>query len=168
MSLPKNKVIISVQVDYNIRNLLKKYSKELDLPLSKFARNLIYIALDDFKILNKGGVIPLLKFFTDGVERHVKHEGIREALIALKDKKPVTISVVIDKDVKEQLDKYADYLGLPLNIFGRNLIYVGLDQFKILRMAGFVKLSKMASAFKLFVKALVDDNSANENHNLKT
>lgn len=163
MGLPKDKVIISVSIDSDVKELLLKYSKEIDLPLSKFVRNLIYVSLDDFKLLKKGGCISISKYFRDTVEAYIKHEGIKEFLLGSKDKKPVTISVVVDRDIKEQLDEYADYLGLTLNIFGRNLIYVGLDGFQILKKAGFVKLAKLSSAFKIFVKSYVNEEANYEN-----
>ena len=161
MSMPKDKVIISVSVDSKVKELLVKSSKDLDIPLSRFARNLIYVALDDFKLLKKAGLITVLKFFRDSVESYIKHEGIREALFVTKDEKPVTISVVVSAEVKEDLDKYSEYLGLPLNIFGRNLIYVGLDEFEILRKAGFGKLHKMIAGFKDFVRTVVNEYSTN-------
>lgn len=159
MPLPENKVIITVTLDSDVKTLLIKYSKEMDIPLSKLSRNLIYIALDDFKLLKKTGIITVLKVFQDMVESYVSHEGLRKFLIVNEDKKPTTISVVVDLDVKEILDLYSDYLGLPMNIFGRNLIYVGLDQLTILRGAGFVKLAKMITAFKKFVSSYLKDNT---------
>lgn len=164
MPLPKDKTIITITIDTDVKALLVKYSKEMDVPLSKLARNLIYIALDDFKLLKKTGFIPVLKVFRDMVESYVSHEGVKKFLTVIEDKKPTTISVVVDSSVKETLDSYSDYLGLPLNIFGRNLIYIGLDQLTILRAAGFVKLTKMVTAFKIFVSSYQKSNTDNENH----
>jgi hypothetical protein len=55
--LPDNQVTISVIIDKEVKELLDKYSKEIDLSTSRFARNLIYIGLDDFKLLKKIGII---------------------------------------------------------------------------------------------------------------
>lgn len=162
MTLPKDKVIISVPIDSDIKKLLVKYSKELDIPLSRFTRNLIYVALDSFKLLKKTGVISVLKVFRDLIDRHVTNERIKNSLLATTDKNSVTISVVIDSEVKILLEQYADYLGLPLNIFGRNLIYIGLDEFKLLKSAGFGKLSILAASFKDFVKSYQKKKSEND------
>lgn len=153
MALPKDKVIISVPIDSDIKKFLAEYAKEFDIPLSRFARNLIYVALDTFKLLKKTGIIPILKVFRDLIDRHVTNERVKNSLLVTADKNPVTISVVIDSEVKILLDQYADYLGLPLNILARNLIYIGLDEFKILKFAGFGKLSVLAASFKDFVKS---------------
>ena len=63
MPLPDDKVIISVVIDKDVKEVLEKCAAEIDLSVSKFARNLIYIALDDFKLMKKVGIIKLAKTF---------------------------------------------------------------------------------------------------------
>jgi len=55
--LPDDKVTISVVIDKDVKDLIEKHAKELDLSTSKFARNLIYVGLDDFKLCKKVGII---------------------------------------------------------------------------------------------------------------
>lgn len=55
--LPEDKVTISVIVDRDVKELLEKYSQELDLSVSRFARNLLYLGLDEFKLCKKVGII---------------------------------------------------------------------------------------------------------------
>lgn len=55
--LPEDKVTISVVIDKEVKEILEKYSKELDLSTSKFARNLIYVGLDDYKLFKKVGIV---------------------------------------------------------------------------------------------------------------
>lgn len=69
--LPDDKVTISVIVDREVKDQLEKYAKELDLSVSKLARNLIYMALDDLNILKKTGLVRLVLGFraiTDGIK----------------------------------------------------------------------------------------------------
>ncbi len=153
MPLPPDKAILSVAIDAKVKAMLEDYAEMFDRPLSQLARNMIYIALDQFKLLNNVGVIPALNIFKDQIERFVTNKKVKDYLLVIKDEKPVTISVVIDAEVKATIEEYADYLGLPLNIFGRNLIYVGLDQFRILNALGFGKLEKLAKAFKGFIES---------------
>ena len=63
MPLPKDKAIISVVVDKDVKELLDKYAAELDISVSRFARNLIYIGLDDFKLLKKTGLLKIVLSF---------------------------------------------------------------------------------------------------------
>ena len=164
MSLAKNNVTISVQVDQKVKEFLVQYSKELDLTLSKFARNLIYVALKNFELLKMTPIAPAIKVFVSTVEAHVTNEKLKEFLIVNKDKKPVTISVVIDSEAKKIMDQYAEYIDLPLNIFARNLVYVGLDYFKILEKVGLLNFSKVSRFFTEGLKGYMKDNRGEENN----
>ncbi|BHH85763.1 hypothetical protein [Desulforhopalus sp. 52FAK] len=61
--LPDDKVTISVIVDREVKEQLEKYAKELDLSVSRLSRNLIYMALDDLKVLKKTGLVRLVMGF---------------------------------------------------------------------------------------------------------
>ncbi len=152
MPLAKNKINISVSIDKDVKELLEEYSHELDLSVSKFARNLIYSALDDFKILRVTGAIALSKTFGDILEKIPVYSKRLDENITSDLERSVVISVVIDAEVKKQLDKYAKEIGLPLNIFARNLIYVALQDFKLLKKVGLVKI---AIAFKAFIQSFI-------------
>jgi hypothetical protein len=64
------------------------------------------------------------------------------------------ISVLIDKEVKELLDVYAADLDLSVSRFARNLMYVGLDEFKLLRKVGLIQTMTKFSAMLESVKKL--------------
>ncbi len=55
--LPDDKVTMSVVIDREVKEIIEKHAKELDLSASKFARNLIYVGLDDFKLCKKVGIV---------------------------------------------------------------------------------------------------------------
>lgn len=61
--LPDDKVTMSVVIDREVKELIEQYAKELDLSASKFARNLIYVGLDDYKLCKKVGIIAVGKMF---------------------------------------------------------------------------------------------------------
>lgn len=67
-----------------------------------------------------------------------------------KDTERITISV--NKEVKEYLQKYSDDYGIPVSVLARNILYVGLDQFNILDKIGiahlFVGLEKFKASFR--------------------
>jgi ribosome biogenesis protein Tsr3 len=150
MVISKEKALISVAIDKDVKTLLEKYSREIDLTLSKFARNLIYIALDDFKILKQTGVIRLAMAFRSLLETFPKFKKREERKISEEEENSVSISVIIDSEVKELLENYASETGLTLKMFARNLIYIALDDFELLRKAGLVRL---ACAFRKFMES---------------
>jgi len=63
-----------------------------------------------------------------------------------KDTERITISV--NKEVKEYLQKYSDLYGIPVSVLSRNMMYVGLDQFHILHKLGFGHIAKGLESFK--------------------
>ena len=148
MTISKEKALISVAIDKDVKALLEKYSREIDLTLSKFARNLIYIALDDFKILKQTGVIRLAMAFRSLLETFPKFNERERKKISEEEENAVTISVIIDSEIKELLESYANETGLTVKMFARNLIYIALDDFELLRKVGLVRL---AQAFRKFM-----------------
>jgi len=155
-------VQISVTVDAKVNQLLERYSKEFDLTKSRFARNLIYVSLDGFKLFKATGIALVATKFRKLCETYISHEGLQDFLIRTKDSDPVTFSVVIDEEAHELIKQYADYIELPKKIFMRNLIYVGLDEFRILKIAGFDKLVKLADGFNDFIRKFKDDDLGGE------
>ncbi|MEW6427342.1 MAG: hypothetical protein AB1568_04835 [Thermodesulfobacteriota bacterium] len=150
MAISDKNTTITVAIDKDTKALLEKYAVEMDLTRSKLARNLIYIALDDFKILKFMGVIRAAKVFRDIME--VLHEKLL-GKFGTEDMEEIdndTMSVIIDTEIKELLDRYSAQVGLPLRIFCRNLVYIGLDEFKLLRKVGAVRL---AGAFRQFMES---------------
>ncbi len=75
--------------------------------------------------------------------------------MALPDDKAI-ISIVVDKKIKEELEKYAEILDLSTSKFARNILYVGLDHFSLLRKLGFVHLHLGIERFKKTYNALID------------
>lgn len=151
MATAKDKVSISVAIDKDIKLLLEKYSKEVDLTLSKLARNLIYVAIDSyaFKLLSNkkiGRLVVSFRAMLGSIPAYKEKIDKKAALIA---EQTTTISVVIDSDLKEQLEQIGNQIGLPLKLFARNLIYIALDDFKLLRNIGLIRL---AVAFRDFME----------------
>jgi len=70
-----------------------------------------------------------------------------------KDTERITISV--NKEVKEYLQRYSDIYGIPVSALARNMMYVGLDQFHILHKLGFGHLTKKLDAFTESFKSLM-------------
>lgn len=156
-------VQISVTVDGQVNQLLERYSKEFELTKSKFTRNLIYVSLDSFKLFKLTGFALAATKFRKLCEVYITHEDMKNCIITTKDRDPVTFSVGIDEQANELIKKYADYVELPKKVFVRNLIYVGLEEFQILRMAGFGKLAKLADGFNSFIRKFKDDDLNGEN-----
>lgn len=148
MVIANGKVTISALIDKDTKELLEKYAGEIDLTLSKFSRNLIYTALDEFEILKGTGVVKIARVFRDQLSKIPLYENKAQARITKNEQNFVTISIVIDQETKEILEKYSGEVGVSMKIFARNLIYVGLDMFKLLKGIGLVRL---AFAFRKFI-----------------
>ena len=72
LSNSENTVTITLTIKRDIKELLEKYVKELDIPLKKFTRNLIYTAFDDYKFLKKTGLMRIAYLFKK--QLHDYHE----------------------------------------------------------------------------------------------
>ena len=68
MGIPSDKVAITIIIDKDVKETLEKYSGELGMSVSKFASNCIYVALDDYKILKKMGVVRMCLGFRSLIE----------------------------------------------------------------------------------------------------
>jgi len=70
----------------------------------------------------------------------------------------VSISVVIDRSIKEELDRYSKLYGIPTSQLARNMIYIGLDQFNFLHKMGYGHLARGLDSFKELFKNLVNSD----------
>lgn len=142
MAKKHKSVTISVKLDERVKKLLEDSSAELGLSLSEYARNIIYCALSDLKILKN---LKLLYFESFSIYLNPKNSHLK-----IDDTEPageVNISVIIREDVKNKLEKIAEGLGMTMKQVVRNFIYVGLYEHDVLRKFGFVKIGKMANGF---------------------
>ncbi len=71
----------------------------------------------------------------------------------------VSISVVIDRKVKDELDKYAKLYGISTSKLARNMVYVGLDQFQFLHKMGFGHIAKGLDRFSELFRNLVNSET---------
>ncbi|MFA6499783.1 MAG: hypothetical protein WC256_14040 [Desulfurivibrionaceae bacterium] len=55
-------VTITITVDEEVKNIMKEYADFLEISDKIFARNCIYIGLDDFKVFNMLGITKLARY----------------------------------------------------------------------------------------------------------
>ena len=150
MSKKKETATITISIDENVKLLLEKSAHEIDLTLSKYARNIIYSSIDDYKILKNTKLINL-----DLFRIYLSPENIDLKDLEIKiPSRNVIISVVIRKDIKEKLSKIAEDLGLTLKQLARNLIYVGLYEHSVLKQFGVIKVAKIARGFQAYIRKI--------------
>ena len=145
-------VTITITIDENVKLLLEKSAHEVDMTLSKYARNIIYSTIDDFKILKNLKLLNL-----DLFRIYLSPENIDLKDLELKPSfGEVNISVIIRKDIKESLSKIANDLGLTLKQVTRNLIYVGLHEHRFLKSFGLVHAMKIAIGFRGYITGFLE------------
>ncbi len=152
MSKTTKKSTLSISIDHEIRDLLVSLSNDLDLTISKLARNLIYTSLDDYKILCKVGLnkhIYAFRTSCKSLSKHTATEGSTDEEL----EPTAQISVVLDSDVKDIMERYSKKLGIPMKTFARNLIYIGLKDLKLLKKIGILQISL---AFDSFIKTYLN------------
>ena len=66
------------------------------------------------------------------------------------------ITITVDRNVKEQLDKYAELYGISTSRLASNMVYIGLDQFGFLNRLGFGHLARGLERFNELFKNLVN------------
>jgi antitoxin component of RelBE/YafQ-DinJ toxin-antitoxin module len=142
MAKNQKSVTITIKLDERVKILLEKSSHEMGLSLSQYARNIIYCALDDYKILKNLKLIKLESFniYLNPKDSHLKIQDTEQT-------KDVNISVIIREDVKHKLQEIADDLGLTLKQVARNFIYVGLYEHDIFKKLGLLRLGTSAKGF---------------------
>ncbi|MCA1764842.1 MAG: DUF6290 family protein [Desulfobulbaceae bacterium] len=135
-------ITITVKLDERIKTLLEKCSHETGLSLSQYVRNIIYSALEDYRILS-----DLKRINLDLFNISTKADTSRIKIEEPGPSKEVNISVIIREDVKAKLEKISTDLGLTLKQVARNFIYVGLYEHDVLRKLGMVQIGKIANGF---------------------
>lgn len=148
MALAKDKITLTVAIDKNVKDLLEKYGQELDLTLSKLARNLILISLNDLNLLSKIGFLGACFSVRNFLESRPKSK--KNIKLSSEPEDPVNISVILDKQTKELLDTYAEKFDIPVKRIARNAIYSALDDYKFLKKTG---LMRIAFHFKNLVES---------------
>ena len=141
MAISDDKISITVAIDKEVKKQLEKYSKDLDTTVSKLSRNLICYSLRETAIEEKIGLHYLGKHlinFLDSLPKPIKETlKWRQNSIEV----PVDISVVIEKDIKNELDRYSNKFGISLKRFARNCIYVALDDLDFLTKSGLIQVA---------------------------
>lgn len=139
MSLSKDKIVLTVAIDKEVKGLLEKYGQELDLTLSKLARNLILISLNDLTLLSKIGFLGAcfsVKNFLDS-----RPKAKKDIKSTNEPEDAVNISVILDKEMKTLLDSYAEKFDIPVKRLARNAIYSALDDYKFLKKTGLMRIA---------------------------
>lgn len=152
MATQKATSIITVSIDEDVRISLDTIAGELDLTISKLARNLIYATLDDYQLPEKFGLgvvsKRILAFRSQC--KVLEKQTVSEGYLDEEQEFNAQISVVIDTEVKESLEHLSKVLGIPVKMLARNFIYIGLRDFKLLKKVGIVQA---AVAFDSFMRA---------------
>lgn len=74
----------------------------------------------------------------------------------------VVLSVVVDKEVKEALEKIAEELQMSVSLVAKNVLYIGLDSTHIFQKLGVLKLAKAVRTFKKNVLNIELENDDEE------
>lgn len=141
----KNTSVMTISVDSDIRKSLDLIALEIDITISKLARNLIYSSLEDYKLLNTMGIGKQIYAFRSSCNI-IEHQSIATNNCTDLDQE-VNIGVVIDNNIKEVMNDYSKQLGIPLKTFARNLIYIGLNDLKLLKKVGILRFTLAFEAF---------------------
>ena len=141
MGLAKDTVKINVDIDKDVKEYLDKVSDELGFPsTSILIRNLLLISLHDFKL---GKDIKLVQFVlhTRELLNKVPFIDIGKGHPLSNSENTVTITLTINKDIKQLLDKCVADLEIPLKKFTRNLIYTAFDDYKFLKKTHLMRIA---------------------------
>lgn len=162
MKTKTESVKVTISIDKDVKDTLEQVARELDSTMSKIARNLIYIALDDFKELEKVKLgrkmlSTNLNSFKATVEYYTNNLDDKE--IDCSEFNLVQISVVMEKDIKEILEAKAQELNMPFKMLAVNMLYVGLREVNLFRKTGVLRL---ALAFQSFMKTFRDYGNKKE------
>lgn len=160
MALSKDKVSLTVAIDKDVKELLEKYAKDLDLTLSKIVRNLILISLEDFNIIEKVGLFKACNTLRKFLMSISSSNG--KVLIDGNTEDNVNISVIMDQSTKDLVDSYSQKLDLPVKRFVRNLIYTALDDYKYLKKTGLIRIAfhfkNLIQSQKEFEESVANNN----------
>jgi hypothetical protein len=166
MSGKQETVTITISLDQDIKLLIEKYAQELDLTLSRLARNLMYEAFRHFRLFDK------IKLETQMME--IKADNFRNSMTRVANgankaktssanglENKVQISIIIDSVTKKVMNEYAKSLDIPLKLFAANMVYIGLNDFKLLKKIGIMRI---ATSFMKFIEAFEQFKPNNQNH----
>lgn len=158
MKKSKKTSVITVSLDSDVKADLDQMSLELDLTISKLARNLIYTTLDDYELLNVFGINKHIYNFRASCNSLQGIDSFEKSDAKSVDSN-AQISIIIDSEVKGILERYANNLEVTLKQFARNLIYIGLNDLKLLKKTGVLRLSV---AFDQFIKGYLGFKKSSE------
>ena len=166
MEQAKKTVTITISLDQDIKELIEGYAQELDLTLSRLARNLMYEAFRHFQVFDKinlGGQMLEIKAdnFRNTMISFAKNAIKPETSSTDELEKKVQISIIIDSKTKEVMSDYAKSLNIPLKLFAANMVYIGLNDFKLLKKMGIMRL---ALSFEKFIQVFENFKPNNQNH----
>jgi hypothetical protein len=159
-------VTITISLDQDIKELIERYANELDLNLSRLTKNLMYEAFRHFQIFDKIKLgNQMLAIRADNFRssmilysNQIQKVKVTDAPVNNK----VQISIIIESEVKDLMSEYSKALDIPLKLFAANMVYIGLNDLKLLHNIGIVRI---ASAFEKFIQAF--EKFKPNNHNNK-
>lgn len=155
MKVEKKSTTITISIDKGVKAQIEKYASELDLNLSRLTKNLMYEAFRHFQLFDKirlsnqmlitkaDNFRNLITTYSDQIQEEVGD-------FSSEPEGKVQVSIIIDLDVKNLMSEYATNLDIPLKQFAANMLYIGLNDFKLLNNLGIIRL---AIAFEKFVQS---------------
>jgi hypothetical protein len=166
MAQEKETVTITISLDQDIKMLIEKYAQELDLNLSRLTRNLMYEAFRHFQIFDKiklGNQMLAIKAdnFRNSMTVFAKNASEKNPTIDDGSDQKVQISIVIESKTKDLMNGYAKSLDIPLKLFAANMVYIGLNDFRLLEKIG---IKRLALSFEKFVEAFEKFKPNNQGH----
>jgi hypothetical protein len=166
MAKEKGTIDITISIDQDVKLLIEKYAQELDLNLSRLIRNLVYEAFRHFKIFDKikfGNQMLGIKAdnFRNGMTSYASQANKAQNPSADGLENKVQVSVIIESDTKDVMNEYAKALDIPLKLFVANMVYIGLNDFKLLHKIGIMRI---ANSFQKFIQAFEEFKPNNQNH----
>jgi hypothetical protein len=153
MSKTDKSVTITISIDKDVKKSLEKFAQETDLTVSRLSRNLIYESLYHFRLLDKvnlgNQMLPIkLGHFRKSMNEYAS--TINQPLTINDKFDQIQISVIVNEEIKNTMDIYSKSLNMPLKMFASNMLYIGLNDFKLLNKIGIIKI---AIAFEKFITA---------------
>jgi len=157
-------ITITISIDQEVKLLIEKYARENDLTLSRLTKNLMYEAFRHFKLFEKVKLSDqMLVIKADNFRNSMNLYSGQISKIDSSNSnglgEKVQISIIIERNVKELMDEYAKALDIPFKLFAANMVYIGLNDFKLLHKIGIVHIAK---AFEKFIQAFEKFRSNNQ------
>lgn len=140
MAVGKDNVIINIEIDVEVKEILKEMSKKLDISVSSLTSILIDISLKELKFFKMSGIQYLalgVKKLLENGPLHIKMKGHSKNSSQNTD----FISVTIKKETKKRLEQFADDFEIPFKKLVRNCIYTTLDDYGALTNKGLMRIA---------------------------